>query len=326
VGKKGRYAARFLPHRHNSQLPHAILPTYLWDGGERGGDVGHDEYPPHNTHDILRSSFDGEQGLGGGVGGGWVGGEARYSGAVDTDGAGVVLRHDSILRGSLDEGQMSPLRVSNRGDQWGGGGAGRASVDRSQYVRGSGVRGSGVRGSGGQIVPGYMMRENPRMEHEDVSGQGMWGAADLRQRERVLHDQEHDRQKQAKRRMLEQRQRAQWQAEDEQEERERTRASGRAHDVGGELGGRGTHVSFGGHEEMGGEEERRREQNGHELSGHELSGKDSWSHAHQQLREVGVGVGSDPFGRRENADVSDGQVGGGGQHTHGLLLHGRGGG
>jgi len=153
------------------------------------------------------------------------------------------------------------------------------------------------------------------MEHEDVSGQGMWGAADLRQRERVLHDQEHDRQKQAKRRMLEQRQRAQWQAEDEQEQRERTRASGRAHDVVGELGGRGPHVSFGGHEEMGGEEERRREQNGHELSGHELSGEDSWSHAHQQLREVGVGVGSDPFGRRENADVSDGQVGGGGD-TH----------
>jgi hypothetical protein len=233
----------------------------------------------------------------------------------------------------------SPLGVSRGGgvpDRWGGGGGGRASVDRSAFVR----------GSGGQIAPGYMLRENPRVAEEDVSGSGMWGAHELRQRQRQVEEEEWRRKKEMKRQatiLAEQQQQQQQMREDAGRDGVFAMArGGDASQAPSRRGGRGrsedraaldlegnrdrrrrdprARVSFGGEEERSWEEEDEDDEdeeavgNGYRISsvsvgegrllevgdGGDASdgadGRQSWKEASEQLRDVGVGVGSEGWG------------------------------
>ena len=143
-------------------------------------------------------------------------------------------------------------------------------------------------------MPEYMLRAQPNIETEDVSGAGAWGGHHLRLREREIHD-EYLRQKEEARRLREVQQRPQRPAEEGGE---------------GAMGADGMHqsrlgrsVRFRTPEELrweegcGSEEEEQVSrvtqdgaQEGKGEEGHS-DGAQSWRDAQRSLRAVGVGVG-----------------------------------
>ena len=204
---KPSYAARFLPHR---QAPVQLLPAYLQDGG-MGRVAAEQEWsaPP----EALSHAHGGSMGAGG------VRGVIEEE--EDFEWTGVGAGEQQALR-------HAPVPAARSPDRWGGGGGGKAFADRSRFVR----------GSGGQIAPSYMLRADASLHELDASvlspypcalscvslcpapdasasslhahglhahggilqGAGMWGAHDLRQRERELHREQEQGRKQEERR------------------------------------------------------------------------------------------------------------------------------
>ena len=309
-GNKGSYAARFLPHRHQ---PHHILPAYLGgavakqseaaQGGAQPSQIGPNaavwgREHAREMHRGRESEMDGiAEGRVRPLAASRVGGILRSNAesvSVSFSGAsGVVEAYDdsphaaAFNRNAAAGGAKATAANGDRQrDRWGGGGLGRASVDRSQYVR----------GGGGQIVPEYMLRAQPNIETEDVSGAGAWGGHHLRQREREIHD-EYLRQKEEARRL-----------------REVKRRQPRPAEEGGEgaMGGDGMNQSRLGRSVRFRTPEERRWEEGHgseeeeqvsrvaQAEAHEGKGEEghsdgaqSWRDAQRTLRAVGVGVGQD---------------------------------